>query len=216
MRETGLKCISFSGVGPSFWRYSSKRERTDIQIPRTINALVALRSQLPSEVKSSLSTESLRSMNTQNLEPISKSGLSLWDGIYSPHHVKLLAKLGEAHPDLPVHILHSHYSHLLSDPLSKFPEGHHKIGRVLTSVVAIACLRAQQGVAPQLTSHVFGLKKALLEGGGGEGEKGLVKGEEWLTEDGGVEWVLDSTDKISEVVAGRTSFAGPVGEKAKL
>jgi len=155
-------------------------------------------------------------MNTQNLEPIFKSGLALWDGIYSPHHVKLLAKLGEAHPDLPVHILHSHYSHLLSDPLSKFPEGHHKIGRVLTSVVAIACLRAQQGVAPQLTSHVFGLKKALREGGGGEGEKGLVQGEEWLTDDAGVEWVLDSTDKISEVVAGRTSFAGPVGEKAKL
>lgn len=155
-------------------------------------------------------------MSPSRLEPVSLTGRALWDGIYSPHHVKLLAKLGEAHPDLPAHILHSHYSHLLSDPLQSFPEGHHKIGRVLTSIVAIACLRAQQGVAPQLTSHVFGLKKALLEGGGGEGEKGLVKGEEWLTDDAGVEWVLDSTDKISEVVAGRTSFAGPVGDKAKL
>lgn len=155
-------------------------------------------------------------MTPTRLEPISHKGRDLWGGIYSPHHVKLLAKLGEAHPDLPVHILHSHYSHLLSDPLATFPESHHKIGRVLTSVVAIACLRAQQGVAPQLTSHVFGLKKALLEGGGGEGEKGMVKGEEWLTDDKGVEWVLDSTDKISEVVAGRTSFAGPVGDRAKL
>lgn len=157
-------------------------------------------------------------MTPSRLEPIAKNGRDLWNGIYSPHHDKLLQKLSEAHPDLPIHILHSHYSHLLSDPLtqSQFPAGHHKVGRVLTSVVAIACLRAQQGVAPQLTSHVFGLKKALLEGGGGEGEKGLVNGEEWLTGDQGVEWVLDSTDKISETVAGRTSFAGPVGEKAKL
>lgn len=155
-------------------------------------------------------------MTPSNLEPVSQQGRSLWDGIYSPHHDKLLSKLSDAHPDLPVHILHSHYSHLLSDPMTKFPAGHHKIGRVLTSVVAIACLRSQQGVAPQLTSHVFGLKKALLEGGGGEGEKGLVVGEGWLTGDQGVEWVLDSTDKISEVVAGRTSFAGPVGDRAKL
>lgn len=159
-----------------------------------------------------------RTMTTSNLESVSNAGRELWNGIYSPHHDKLLSKLSSAHPDLPVHILHSHYSHLLSDPLalSQYPAGHHKIGRVLTSVVAMACLRAQQGVAPQLTSHVFGLKKALLDGGGGEGEKGQVKGEEWLTSDEGVEWVLDSTDKISEVVAGRTSFAGPVGERAKL
>lgn len=124
-----------------------------------------------------------------------------------------MKKLGEAHPDLPVHILNSHYGPALSDPLDTFPSGHFKVGRILTSVVAMACLRAQQGVAPQLTSHVFGLKKALLEGGGADGEAPL-KGQEWLTSDEGVQWILESTDDISGVVSeGRTTFAGPIKSK---
>lgn len=157
-------------------------------------------------------------MTPTNLEPISELGRRLWDGIYSPHHDKLLGKLGDAHPDLPVHILHSHYSHLLADPSSSSASSSDAstsgpilpIGRVLTSVVAMTCLRAQQGAAPQLTSHIFGLKKAP--------HSREVPGEGWLTSDQGVEWVLDSTDKLSEVVAGRTSFAGPVlqAERAKL
>lgn len=141
---------------------------------------------------------------------------SLWDGIYEPHASKLLAKLAQSHPDLPVHILSSHYGPLFSDPVETFPEGHYKIGRVLTSVVAIACLRAQQGVGPQLTSHVFGLKKALLEGGGAEGEA-PVDGQEWLTSDEGVKWALESVDGIAEVVVGRgrSSFAGAPGDEVK-
>lgn len=79
----------------------------------------------------------------------------------------------------------------------------------------MACLRAQQGVTPQLTSHVFGLKKSLLEGGGADGETEL-RGQEWLTSDEGVTWVIESTDEISRVVGqGRTTFAAPM-EKAKL
>jgi hypothetical protein len=31
---------------------------------------------------------------------------------------KLLAKLAESHPDLPVHILHAHYGHMFADPPS--------------------------------------------------------------------------------------------------
>lgn len=115
---------------------------------------------------------------------------------------------------MPVHILNSHYAPLLSDPFTSSPTGGFKIGRILTSVVAIACLRAQQGVAPQLTSHVFGLKKALLEGGGAQGEE-MVQGQDWLTSDEGVTWVIESTDEISRVIGqGRTTFAGPI--KAKL
>jgi hypothetical protein len=71
-------------------------------------------------------------------------------------------------------------------------------------------------VGPQLTSHVFGLKKALLEGGGAEGEAAL-QGQEWLTSDEGVEWVLQSVDDVVAVVGqGRTTFAGPTELKAKL
>ncbi len=79
----------------------------------------------------------------------------------------------------------------------------------------MACLRAQRGVGPQLTSHVFGLKKSLLEGGGAESEAEL-QGQDWLTSDEGVEWVLNSVDEVSAVVGkGKTTFAGPM-EKARL
>lgn len=69
---------------------------------------------------------------------------------------------------------------------------------MLTSVIAIAALRAQTGVGPQVTSHVFGLKKSLLEGGGGDGRK--LQGQEWLTSDDGVQWVIESVDDLSIVL----------------
>ncbi|WVQ96925.1 hypothetical protein IAU59_004033 [Kwoniella sp. CBS 9459] len=198
IRETALKCISFSGI------------------PRTINSLVALRAHLPADVTAGLGTDQTRRPTAENIEDTLARGKGLWDAIYEPHSAKLLSKLSYAHPDLPEHILASHYSLLLSDPFGTSPPGGYKIGRVLTSVVAMACLRAQQGVAPQLTSHVFGLKKSLLEGGGAEGESGL-QGQEWLTSDEGVQWILESTDDISGVVGeGRSTFAGPTDVKAKL
>lgn len=145
-----------------------------------------------------------------------KRGKALWDGIYEPHSAKLLHRLAESHPDLPVHILSSHYSALLSDPFTTSPNGGYKVGRVLTSIVAMTCLRAQQGVGPQVTSHVFGLKKANLAGGGGEREE-KIKGQDWLCSDEGVKWVLESTDEISEVITGgETSFAGKPERDSKL
>jgi hypothetical protein len=94
-----------------------------------------------------------------------------------------------------VHILNSHYGPLLSDPAGPAEVGNAKVGRVLTSLIAIAALRAQTGVGPQVTSHVFGLKKALLEGGGGDGRE--LQGQEWLTSDDGVEWVIESVDDLA-------------------
>ncbi|KAK4695160.1 hypothetical protein P7C70_g8603, partial [Phenoliferia sp. Uapishka_3] len=187
MREVGLKCISFSGI------------------PRTINSLGALRSHLPESVASQLNIKGTRLPTPSTTDEITgPRALSLWNSIYAPHHEKLLLKLSLSHPDLPIHILSSHYGALLSDPPLPPIPGHYKIGRVLTSVVAIACLRAQQGVTPQVTSHVFGLKKALEEGSEGEG----VRGEEWLTSDEGCEWVLRSVDEIvREVSGGMGSFA---------
>lgn len=150
-----------------------------------------------------------RQYTPANVEKTNERGRGLWDAIYEPHSTKLLQKLSDAHPDLPTHILTSHYSNLLSDPFGTSPPGGYKIGRVLTSVVAMACLRAQTGVSPQLTSHVFGLKKALLEGGGADGEPALP-GQEWITSDEGVEWILESTDAITDLVG--SSF----GPRAKL
>ncbi|OAA67109.1 hypothetical protein SPI_01685 [Niveomyces insectorum RCEF 264] len=90
-----------------------------------------------------------------------------------PRTINLLATLAASHPDLPVHILHSHYAQLFTDPPADGDGvsgtdgargGLATVGRVLTSLVAIACLRAQTGVGPQVVSHVFGLRKALADG----------------------------------------------------
>lgn len=94
-----------------------------------------------------------------------------------------------------------------------------KVGRVLTSLVAISCLRAQTGVGPQVTSHVFGLRKAFEDGSHeAEGEE-RVEGGQWLAGDEGSEWVLGCVDRIVEVLGeGRgTTFApGMENIKAKL
>jgi hypothetical protein len=87
------------------------------------------------------------------------------------------------------------------------------LGRVLTSVIAIACLRSQGGVAPQVTSHVFGLRKSLERGSGAEKEEEKVEGQEWLTSEEGCQWVLEWVDKIVETVTkGQSSF----GTRARL
>lgn len=154
-----------------------------------------------------LSLRRYREQSPSTVSNVTKSAYSLWKSIYQPHDEKLLQKLGESHPDLPVHILSSHYGPLLADPFTKASPGQAKLGRVLTSVVAIACLRAQGGVGPQVTSHVFGLRKSLEPGSGAELEE-KVEGQEWLTSEEGCQWVLEQVDKIVEIVAaGRSTFA---------
>lgn len=133
-------------------------------------------------------------------------GRTLWNSIYDPHSDKLIAKLGAYHPDLPVHILESHYSLLLSDPEST---ALGPLGRTLTSVLAIACLQAQTGVGGQATSHTFGLKKALLEDDATD--EGLSAQEkQWLCGDAGTEWVLQSIEAL------RQGISGEAISKAKL
>jgi hypothetical protein len=142
-----------------------------------------------------------------------ESAGKLWTSVYAPFDEKLLSKLSASHPDLPYHILSSHYGPLLSDPNGEaFNPEIHKIGRELTSIVAIACLRAQQGVQPQLLSHVFGLQKSRGEQSKPGTASGLSSEEkEWLTNDEGCIWVLQEVDKIVEAVSGgKGSFAAVV------
>ncbi|KAK1782262.1 hypothetical protein QBC45DRAFT_403337 [Copromyces sp. CBS 386.78] len=206
IREIGLKCISFNGI------------------PRTINSLNAFRSFLSSahpQLSSSLSTTPSRQTTPQNIASVHARGRQLWESVYTPLDAKLEAKLAEAHPDLPVHILGSHYGPLLSDPSGE-RNGLGSVGRSLTSVVAIACLRAQTGVGPQVLSHVFGLRKAVEQGahvsefspaasGAKEGEekKGEeAEGIERLASDEGCEWILKSVDAISEAMAAQDGQGG--------
>jgi len=107
---------------------------------------------------------------TENLDELTTRGRSLWSSIYTPFDGKLLSKLAEYHPDLPVHILNSHYGPLFSDPAARVAQPG-QVGRILTSILAISCLRAQTGVGPQVVSHVFGLRKAF--------EQAEKEGKQW-------------------------------------
>lgn len=171
MREVGLKCISFNGI------------------PRTINCLGAFREGLPKDVSGAMSTEPTRQLNMSNIEETVSRGKGLWDSVYRPFEDKLLSKLAQSHPDLPVHILNADYSLLLSDPENR------PVGRVLTSLVAVACLRAQTGVGPQVVSHVFGLRKAFDDGTADD-----VEGGQWLATDEGNQWILKTVDGIVQTI----------------
>ncbi|KAI1762666.1 mitochondrial protein [Hypoxylon sp. FL1150] len=200
IREVGLKCISFNGI------------------PRSINTLGAFRNSLPSDVGAALSTEPTRELTPDNLPTRKRDGLALWDSVYVGFERKLLDKLAQSHPDLPVHILNGHYANLLSNPRGATPPGGpgNKVGRVLTSLVAIACLRTQTGVGPQVVSHVFGLRKAYDNGDAhAEGEE-PVEGGQWLaTEDGNI-WILENIDKLINVIGGGEGTTFAPGLRPKL
>ncbi|KAM5517340.1 hypothetical protein FOXYSP1_04291 [Fusarium oxysporum f. sp. phaseoli] len=196
IREVGLKCISFNGI------------------PRTINSLNAFHASLPEEVTSKLCTKPSRQPTSQNIDEALARGRGLWDSIYRPYEDKLFEKLALAHPDLPVYILSSHYSALLSDPPAAQRDTLASLGRVHTSMIAISCLRAQTGVGPQVLSHVFGLRKALEDGTykndqDGESEEAV----QYLASDEGGHWILKTVDKIVEAIGG-SSFAP--GRDSKL
>ncbi|KAL2131084.1 hypothetical protein VTI74DRAFT_5580 [Chaetomium olivicolor] len=202
IREIGLKCISFNGI------------------PRTINCLGAFRSGLSHHPwASQLCTTPSRQVSPDNVAAVADRGRDLWKSIYTPFDEKLVAKLAESHPDLPVHILSSHYSALLSDPADHGQHGLANVGRNLTSVVAVACLRAQTGVGPQVLSHVFGLRKGVEQGThkgdfeGAENREEEEEGVERLAGDEGCEWLLRSVDAIAEAIG---SSYGRWEGKAKL
>lgn len=73
-----------------------------------------------------------------------------------------------------------------------------RVGRVQTSLLAIACLRAQGGAGPQVLSHVYGLRKAERTE-----FQGLVRDAEWMAGDEGCMWVLRVVDRIVEAFRGR-------------
>ncbi|KAJ9609763.1 hypothetical protein H2200_006091 [Cladophialophora chaetospira] len=196
MREVGLKCISFNGI------------------PRTINVLGAFREGMPKDVFDKIPSAPSRKLTAENIDDSLARGRKLWDSVYKPFEDKLLDRLGQSHPNLPVHIINGHYSNLLSDPPNDSPL---RVGRVLTSLTGISCLRAQTGVGPQVTSHVFGLRKAFQDGSA-ERE---VEGGEWLASDEGNQWILNSIDEIVQALGeGKgTTFAPGMGTeklKAKL
>jgi hypothetical protein len=196
IREVGLKCISFNGI------------------PRSINCLGAFHSSLPSDVTSQLSTIPTRELTPENLGIRKEDGLALWDSVYMGFERKLIDKLAQSHPDLPVHILNGHYSNLLSNPRDK--NSGAIVGRVLTSLVAIACLRTQTGVGPQVVSHVFGLRKAYESGDAKAQSEDEIQGGEWLASDEGNLWMLEHVDRLVGAIGGGEGTTFAPGIRAKL
>ncbi|KAJ8603947.1 hypothetical protein MRB53_042014 [Persea americana] len=177
------------------------------EVPRVINMLGAFYDGLPKSVQNGLdSRKARRKLTATNLEETIARGDHLWESIYRPHATKLTAKLAQSHPDLPLHILESEYGSLFTDPASSLtPENAHcpDIGRILMSVTAIACLRAQPGVGPQVVSHVYGLRKAFADGTA-ESETD-VPGGKWLASDEGSIWLLELVDRIVDAINGAKS-----------
>lgn len=221
IREAGLKCIGFNGV------------------PRVINMLNAFHASLPQSVASGLTTIPTRTPTSGNIDETKRRGRGLWDSIYKGFETKLIDKLALAHPDLPVHIVNSEYGLLFSDPPAKMGEAASsagagtamlgssdkqsdvsdlpRVGRLLTSVLAVACLRAQTGVGPQVVSHVFGLRKALDDGTWKDDESRQgEEGARWIASDDGNTWLLESVDQIVEAIGqGRGSTFAPGIERTK-
>ena len=111
---------------------------TAAQVPRTINCLNAFRAALPASVTSGLTTQPSRTPSSANIEATRERGRALWTSIYRPFETKLVDKLAQAHPDLPVHLVNSEYGLLFSDPPREAPPGQ-KVGRIAMSCVAVAC-----------------------------------------------------------------------------
>lgn len=175
--------------------------------------LNAFRADLPLSVSSSLNTKSTRLPSPSNVESISTRGRALWDAIYKPLNEKLESKLGDAHPDLPVFIINQEYGGLFTDPPNK-PGA--TVGRISTSLIAVACLRAQQGVGPQVLSHIFGLRKSIEDGTWKqEPAAGEEEGIRWLVSDEGCTWLLEKVDElVAALGGGEGSTFAPI--RAKL
>ncbi len=145
-----------------------------------------------------------RRITPEILPDVNNAAYGLWDDIYQPHSKKLLGILGKSHPDLPVFIVESEYGPLFQMPASFRPsaqeaEPEWEVNRLRTSLVAIAALRAQGGVGPQVTSHVWGLMKAAHSiRSDDEHQKGL----QWLTTEEGAEWTVQAVSHLCEAIEG--------------
>lgn len=123
---------------------------------------------------------------------------------------------------MPVFIIEGEYGALFSDPVS--PGGREpkipNVGRVLMSILAVAVLRSQTGVGPQVVSHIFGLRKAYEDGTAEAAGEEEVVGGKWLASNEGSLWLLEQVDGIVAAIGpGRGTTFAPGFEappKAKL
>lgn len=151
-------------------------------------------SSLPWYVTFLLSSVTSRSLNVANVESTKTAGRTLWKQIHYPTDTELEYKLEAAHPDLPNFMIESVYGGLFANPDRGMGT---EVGRISTSLFAIACLRAQQGARPQLLGHICGLRKAWEDGSWKtEPHAGTEDAIRWLASDEGCIWVLEMIDQL--------------------
>lgn len=161
--------------------------------------LTAFHVSLPSAVRSSLKSTSSYRAEVSNIVSIQSNGQALWKSVHSPMEEAIDRKLARAHPDLPNYIKDHIYGGLLMRPQSR---AGGTVGRITTSLSAIAYLRADQGSSPQLLGHVFGLQKAWRDSSWKlEPSVGSAEGIQWLTSDEGCVWVLEMIDNLVSTVS---------------
>ena len=187
MREVGLKCIGFIGI------------------PKVINNLAALRRAVDedADIAQQLPSTPRRDQSPTLYDRACAAGRALWESIYEPKAQRLESVLARSHPDLGYFILQHEYGPLFAPPSAYVPEQTPpawEIGRVRTSLIAIAALRAQGGVGPQVTSHVWGLLKArgAVATDGGASAASL----DFLTTQQGAQWTIELVDEICRIVDG--------------
>lgn len=118
--------------------------------------LSSFREALPLHVKASLRSVAYRHSDELTIASTHARGRMLWKQIHQPFDTKLEQKFGEAHPDLPEFIVNSLYGHLSA---CAGPLRDDLVERITTSLCAIACLRSHQGLAPQVSDHIYGQRK---------------------------------------------------------
>lgn len=201
MREVGLKCIGFIGI------------------PKVINNLAALRAAVEADpdIVSRLDTRPRRSISPASLPRVHQAAYALWNNIYTPHSDKLLRILATSHPDLPVFIVEGEYGPLFAPPASYTPGTQQpvwEVNRLRTSLVAIAALRAQGGVGPQVTSHVWGLLKAAESIHPDDPHSAGLK---WLATEDGALWAVRTVDQLCQAIEGAEEYEQEQpASKAKL
>ncbi|WFD44040.1 hypothetical protein MPSI1_002705 [Malassezia psittaci] len=186
MREVGLKCIGLIGT------------------PKSINNLAALRAMVDadSECAKEMPSEPRREINANEWDHVCDVGATLYKDIYQEKAERLRQVLSHSHPDLSVYILQNEYGPLFAPPPSYkgTDEPIWEVNRVRVSLMNMAALHAQGGVAPQVTSHTFGLLRSKPSFQHVEGPQ--RQGLDFLSSIQGAEWVIHTVNDIASVLEG--------------
>lgn len=131
-----------------------------------------------------------------------KVGNSLYEDIYQEKSQRLREVLTHSHPDLGVYILQSEYGPLFAPPPmyknTEMPSWD--VNRVRVSLMNMSALHAQGGVAPQVTSHTFGLLRSGPSFAHVQGKERA--GLDFLASIEGATWVIQTVNDITSVVEG--------------